>query len=147
MTRRTRSRSAGFRLGSSLQFKPKPNKYGSGVSSQLFVKKCSDGSHLVVLGPVSVRVPPSMINSSSSLSARIGQSTAALENSRVVSPDRGRERVCKSSHSALPRNRHAHHTTQGAETMLRISKGWKANELEQKPLGTAAASRNAPLVL
>ena len=62
-------------------------------------------SHLVVLGPVSVSVPPSMTNSSSSLSARIVQSIAALDSSRVVSPERGRERFNKSSHSALTRKR------------------------------------------
>ena len=58
-------------------------------------------SHFVVLGPVSVRVPPSTINSSSSLSSRIVQSMAALDSSRVVSPARGRERFSRSSHSAL----------------------------------------------
>ena len=59
-------------------------------------------SHLVVLGPVSVSVPPSMMNSSSSLSSRIAQSRASLDSVRVVSPERGRERFCNSSHSALP---------------------------------------------
>ena len=66
--------------------------------------KSYEKSHLVVLGPVSVRVPPSMINSSSSLSSRIVQSIAALDRSRVVSPDKGRERFSRSSHSALPRS-------------------------------------------
>ena len=67
-----------------------------------------------------------MTNSSSSLSSRIVQSMASLDSSRVVSPDRGRERSSKSSHSALTRLRHV--TRNACSTAVHETQGQKKSE-------------------
>lgn len=63
-------------------------------------------SHLVVLDPVRVSVPPSITNSCSSLSSRTVQSTAELESVTVASSLSGREMACSSSQSDLQQFEH-----------------------------------------
>lgn len=71
------------------------------VDHQMLTGELRRVTHVVVLGPVRVNVPPSMTNSSSWSSSITAQSMSALDNTKIVSSDRGRGRFCKSPHAAL----------------------------------------------